>query len=271
MQRDFKAAEKVIDRALALSPQSFSLWALKSQLAFQETGDLSVAEEGFADFDQARASGKLREIDPAALAEVTLAKANVLTLQKKYPEALALLRQIPRETRAGKAHELKEVDLLEGIALEGMGQKEAAQAAFRRAKEEAEAILREAPNDAPRHASLGRMLAWLGEKDAAIAEAKRAVELLPASVDAFSGPQMQKALAEVYALTGENAQAIALLDELLSRPSDVTVAALKLDPAMRRLRDDPEFQKPLAKRGRSLKGERWMDLRLTIRQHPGRG
>ncbi len=58
---------------------------------------------------------------------------------------------------------------------------------------------------------------------------------------------MKQALAEVYALTGENPKAIALLDELLSQPSNVTVAGLKVDPAMDRLRDDPEFQKLLAK------------------------
>ena len=170
-----------------------------------------------------------------------------MALRGKYPEALAALRQIPAEARTGESLQLKEVDLLEGLIYEKMGQPEAAHAAFLKAKEEAEAALREAPNDAERHASLGRVLAHLGEKEAAIAEAKRATELLPESVDAFSGPMMKQALAEVYAVTGENAKAIALLDELLSQPSNVTVAGLKVDPAMDRLRDDPEFQKLLAK------------------------
>ena len=58
---------------------------------------------------------------------------------------------------------------------------------------------------------------------------------------------MTQALAEVYVVTGENAKAIELLDGLLSRPSDLTVAGLKVDPTMDRLRDDPEFQKLLAK------------------------
>ena len=33
MQRDFEAANRVIDRALAISPKSFSLWELKAKLA----------------------------------------------------------------------------------------------------------------------------------------------------------------------------------------------------------------------------------------------
>ena len=54
-------------------------------------------------------------------------------------------------------------------------------------------------------------------------------------------------MAEVYALTGENAKAIELLDGLLSRPSGVTAASLRVDPAMDRLRDDPKFQELLQK------------------------
>jgi TolB-like protein/Flp pilus assembly protein TadD len=247
MQRDFGTATRVIDRALAINPKSFSLWELKAMLAVAENGDLSVAEQGLAEFEKAKASGALKDMDPGILAEFELAKANVLALRGKYPEALAALQQIPQEARTGESHELKEVDLLEGMIYEKMGQTEAAHAAFLKAKEDAEAALREAPNDAARHAALGLALAHLGEKEAAIAEAKRATELLPESVDAFSGPMMKQALAEVYALTGENPMAIALLDELLSQPSNVTVAGLKVDPAMDRLRDDPEFQKLLAK------------------------
>ena len=58
---------------------------------------------------------------------------------------------------------------------------------------------------------------------------------------------MTAALAEVYALSGENAKAIELLDGLLGRPSGVTVALLRVDPAMDRLRGDPGFQEMLRK------------------------
>ena len=64
-----------------------------------------------------------------------------------------------------------------------------------------EGAVRTAPNHAPGHANLARARAHLGEKDAAIAEAKRAMELLPESVDAFEGPGITAALAEVYAMT----------------------------------------------------------------------
>ncbi len=135
-------------------------------------------------------------------------------------------------------------------AQEKLGQSAEARAAFLQAKEAAEAALQQSPNDPKYHAALARSLAHLGEKEAAIAEAKGAVALLPESVDAFEGPGITAALAEVYALTGENAQAIELLDGLLSRPGDLTAPLLKLDPTWERLRDDPAFQQMLAKHER---------------------
>jgi hypothetical protein len=42
---------------------------------------------------------------------------------------------------------------------------------------------------------------------------------VPESVDAFDGPAMTSALAQVYAIVGEQEKAIDLLDGLLGRPS----------------------------------------------------
>ena len=71
--------------------------------------------------------------------------------------------------------------------------------------------------------------------------------LRPVSVDAFEGPGFTATLAEVYVAIGENGKAIELLDGLLSRPSDITVPILKLDPIYDGLRNDPAFQAILAK------------------------
>jgi tetratricopeptide (TPR) repeat protein len=102
--------------------------------------------------------------------------------------------------------------------------------------------VQESPNDAPRRAILGQILAALGQKDAAIAEGKRATELLPESEDAYDGPQITGHLAAIYAWTGENDQALRLLDHLLQTPNGITIPLLKLDPAWDPLRKDPRFQ-----------------------------
>jgi hypothetical protein len=86
------------------------------------------------------------------------------------------------------------------------------------------------------------ILAALERKQEAIAEGKRAVELLPESRDAFDGPRITAALASIYALTGEADEALRLIDHLLGIPSGLTVPMLKLDPVWDPLRDDPRFQ-----------------------------
>ena len=249
MQRDFAAANRVVDRALAIDPKSFTLWSLKAKLAVAERGDLDIAVKGLAALDQtSKADGQSPAVgNPQMAAELALAKATVALWQHKYSETLEALRLLPAETAAAKPHGFVEARLLEGTAHEKLGQTAEARAAFLKAKEATEAAVREAPNEPSRHAMLARALAHLGEKEAAITAAKRATELLPESVDAFEGPGITEALAEVYALTGENAKAIEVLDGLLSRPGELTVPFLKLDPTMEGLRGDPAFQAMLLK------------------------
>ena len=91
----------------------------------------------------------------------------------------------------------------------------------------------------------------LGEKEAALAEATRATELLPESKDAFEGPNITEAVAVVHCLVGDHDRAIALLDGLLSRPSGTSVSMLKLNPIWDPLRDDPRFLELLKKYGGS--------------------
>ena len=90
----------------------------------------------------------------------------------------------------------------------------------------------------------------LGENEAALLEAQRARELLPESKDAFGGQEITAAAAEVYAIVGNNNQAIEILEELLHRPSWIAVEGLKVDPVWDPLRSDPHFQALLNKYGR---------------------
>jgi tetratricopeptide (TPR) repeat protein len=130
----------------------------------------------------------------------------------------------------------------EGIVQFLQGDTQSAQAQFEHARIVSERLLREAPDDPARHAEHGLILAALNRKQEAIAEGKRAVELLPESQDAFDGPRYSALLAQIYAWTGEADEAIRLLDHLLQTPNGPTVHTLKLDPAWNPLRNDPRFQ-----------------------------
>ena len=115
---------------------------------------------------------------------------------------------------------------------------------------------RDDPGDAGRHADLGLLYAYMSRKEDAIREGRRAVELEPESKNAFHGAQWAAHLALVYALTGEQDQAITLIERLLSTPgpvsatsdsnADITLADLRLRWEWDSLRSNPRFQKILA-------------------------
>jgi len=92
--------------------------------------------------------------------------------------------------------------------------------------------------------------AFLGRKDDAIREGRRAVELKPESKDAYDGAIMNCFLALIYARVGENDLAIPLIERLLRTPGavdtvnySITVNDLKLRSEWDPLRSDPRFEK----------------------------
>jgi TolB-like protein/Flp pilus assembly protein TadD len=237
-QRDFETADKILDRALVAAPQAFSAHALKGVVAILWKGDGKAAENQLASAAPATDSGGL----------VISTRVWVMTLERKFPEALQAVQQFPGEildTHTGRVPKA----FFEGLIYHYQGDKLKAAAAFERARIVAEQLVRESPDDAPRHALLGEILAALGQKDAAISEGKHATRLLPESEDAYDGPQISAALAEIYAWTGENDEALQLLDHLLATPNGMTVPLLKLDPVWDPLRQDPRFQALIDKYG----------------------
>jgi TolB-like protein/Flp pilus assembly protein TadD len=240
MQRDFGAANKTVDRALQINPQAIGLWEIKVKLAIAEKADFSVYEQALEKMKSLPMSSEER-------LKVVGAQADLLLFQRKYQQVLQLAQSVPDESMAaipgasaGKYYAI-------GIAQKVLGDNAAARTAFLQAKNILEEQLKQKPDDPGLHIQLAKLLAWLGEKDAAIAEAQRATDLRPESKDAFDGPRVTEDVAQVYAIIGDNAHAIELLDGLLSRPTGVTLQSLRVNPAWDPIRSDPGFQALFAK------------------------
>jgi TolB-like protein/Tfp pilus assembly protein PilF len=238
--RNFDAANKTIDRALQIDPHGVGLWGIKAKLAIGEKGDLSVGEKLLEKAKSFPMSNEER-------LKMIGGQANLLLTQRKYQEVLQLGASVPDDSFAAVPGSLAFKYFPIGIAHKALGDDAAARAAFLKAKNILEEQLKQKPDDADLRVQFAKLLAWLGEKDAAIAEAQRAIDLRPESKDAFEGPEIAEQVAQVYTILGDNARAIGLLDELLSRPSEVTSQSLKLDPAWDPLRNDPAFQALFAK------------------------
>jgi TolB-like protein len=244
IQRNFDAANKTIDRALKLAPESLSLWTVKAELEIAEKGTFTVADRAPEYLASLRVPGKLKE-------QFACGIASSLLQQRKYAQALERAESVDDLTiEQGSSDWNLKYEVI-GVAKKMLRDDAGAREALLKAKGEMEKYVREAPEESKRHSRLAQILAWLGEKDAAIAEAKRGTELLPESVDAFDGPMATQALAEVYATVGEDDQALALIDGLLSRPSALTVAHLRINPIWDPLRANPRFIELLKKYGGS--------------------
>jgi serine/threonine protein kinase/Tfp pilus assembly protein PilF len=83
-------------------------------------------------------------------------------------------------------------------------------------------------------------------KETAISEAKRAVEMIPIAEDAVDGPGMLIQLAIVYAWTNEPDLAFEVLSPLTKTPAGLFYGDLKLNSFWTPLRNDPRFEKLLA-------------------------
>ena len=99
------------------------------------------------------------------------------------------------------------------------------------------------------HSQLGLAYAGLRRKAEAIAEAQKAVELLPTSREAFDALFLAVNLTEILVIFDEHDAAVAQLGHLLSIPGFVSIPYLKVDPLWIPLRTNPGFQ-------RLLKGEK---------------
>jgi serine/threonine protein kinase/TolB-like protein/Flp pilus assembly protein TadD len=148
---------------------------------------------------------------------------------------------IPLSLYAAWAHEMR-------------GDRPAARAAFDSALVVADAAIRKAPDDWALHHARGMALAGLGRR----AEAHREVQVLRDGKvyrdDAFFGPTVRLAAAEVLAQCGDADGAVADLERVLTEGAfgnilqvGITVHSLRMDPTWDPIREDPRFKALLAR------------------------
>ena len=91
-----------------------------------------------------------------------------------------------------------------------------------------------------------RFDAGLGQKEDAIREARRAVDLVPIATNSVSGPVYVDNLAWVYAWTGERDRALEQLEIVATLPGYTSYGDLRFNPRWDELRGDKRFDKIVA-------------------------
>lgn len=237
--RDYATAAKIFDRAVKAAPETFTIRELRARVEFYSRADLRPMQALLASWPE--------NIDPNGT--ITLARYNCKMYERKFEELIGILDRSPADRSRGETSAPISRSFLKATVYAAMKDEAKARANYEEAREMAEKAVRESPDDGPRHALLGLIYAGLGRCDEAMAEGKRAVELLPEAKDAFDGPILIISRARICMMCGDFETALALLDRSLQTPSGVTINELRLDPIWDALRSDPRFQKMLEKFG----------------------
>jgi TolB-like protein/class 3 adenylate cyclase len=209
--------------------------------------------EVVANCDLAAAKAKLREI-PAGVdpdGEVTLANWNLSMLERDWAAAEKWLADFPSDEFPGASPR----NFYQAQTALARGDVELARTLFEKVRPAFEGEMRDHPEDARNHAALGIIYGYMGRKEDAIREGRRAVELCPESMDAVEGVQRECELALVYARTNEIDQALTLIERLVRTPGassrtsfydgGITQAELRLRWQWDPLRSNPGFKKIL--------------------------
>lgn len=227
--RDYAAADEFFARAIAIDPENINAYEWRSFVPLYRDGDVAAH----------------RAILAVAPGERSGAQYFLGWLAALYERDFAGATAVLDGWELGNADPitLAEKDSLYGVTLMLSGDPAEGRARFGLAEATLRPLAAQAADEPGVHIALGEALAGLGESEAAIAEGRRAMELLPSSVDALVGPQYQlDAIVRVFVPAGAHDLAIRELEAYLStRGASWSLKGLLPDPRFDAIRDMPEF------------------------------
>ena len=255
--RRYNEAEKLCDKMIGSVSQQLTgpYWRSKSAIALAR-GDTKAAMAAL-DANPNRNAG---------LEGLNLLVANVLIMERQYEKAaeivqsaeeVALARNVLPKGAAhgyGRGHNF---EILGRIA-RAQGQNEKARSYFEAARPGFEEWLAKnfeelSEYEGKARAYIAEIDAALGRKEDAIQEGRHAVELWPRPRDARVASEIATLLAVVYLWSGERDAALDQLWQIANLAGSPSAGDLKLNPVWDDLRDDPRFEKIIAKAAEPIK------------------
>ena len=239
--RRYEEANALFGNGLSVNPNAhlFSLVIAANEL--KKSGDITPLEDALAHIPT--------DFNPGG--SVTTIALRLALMRRDYQNASRILKssRLTEFNDGGIGGIAGAIDgytypraWYEGLIANGRGDRAAAQQAFETARKTIEEDARVCASDEKSRCLLGLIHAELGHKEEALAEARRAVEILPIANDAFDGPILATNLAVVYAKVGEFDSAIAELERVIELPNGPTPGLLKTEPEWDALRQLPRFQ-----------------------------
>ncbi len=236
--RRFPEALRKLDQILNITPDDLDTLVQKAAIA-QAEGDLP------------RASALLAPLHPPPNNPGALETQVYQAILERQPASvIPRLKEVLAKPDPALGYLNAELRFWLGWAQHVAGDHASAQEAWRQARSELESFLKEQPENFVLLGDLALINAGLGDKDAGLTFAEKAMAVIPIEKDAMHGTIPIEVFARVAAQIGERDRAIAALQKLLFIPAGgplasnmpITPALLQLDPMFDPLRDDPRFQ-----------------------------
>jgi eukaryotic-like serine/threonine-protein kinase len=232
----YQDAIRAYDRALVLTPDHWRARLNRARTYLSMTGSLDTLRQ------------VIQRGPPAYGAEGTalLWSVRIAILERASDSVLALI-PVPQAITFEAQDAYEPALLYAGWAHQTRGRPDAARRAFAGALRQLDSALVELVDDWRLHASRGLALAGLGRRDEALEEARWLLKSSVVRHDAIEGPKAMEYRAKVLSQANAANAALDAIEELLSRPSRLSVHTLRLDPLWDPIRDDPRFHALLKK------------------------
>ena len=236
---DWRQSAQMYDRVVALAPDSVNFKIARAYIQFYAEGKTDALRKTLAEIPA--------EVDPSGL--VTRARWDVAMLERDYAAADRAMASYSLEVFQSDGMPMPK-SFFRGCTALARGDNATAQTYFASALPSFESAVQQAPRGGHRHANLGLLYSFMGRKEDAIREGKRAMELEPDSKDALLAPWMKGFMAMIYVRTGDLDSALPFLERTLTSPFPVdnTNCCITYNDVRKRwqwdpVRNDPRFQK----------------------------
>ena len=238
--RQFSEAEQMFGRLIELRPDQPILKAQKPVLVtFYKTGDDTTVRSAIAALPVSMADDR----------NVLSLRLNFTLVDRDCQQATELIEKMNGSEDEGN-FAYGQIPVPVGcysiLLARLQGEQPGPNASFAETREQLNQKVQKSAGNADLLSQLAVVDALLNNREAAISEAKRAVELLPISKDALDGPGILQNLAVVYAWTNELDLTFEKLSSLTKVPNGIFYGQLKRDPYWEPLRKDPRYEKLLA-------------------------
>ncbi len=225
---DYENASIANARAGAIDADDFWYKTVQAKLELMEHGD---TERAMTLTLGAQHTSEIDFYDPYIY---------VRTLAERYREALEVATADWPQEREIRRQSIVLGEDLQAQLYRFMGDQRTAREAAVTALERLKTLAAQLGDDYRLYLPRARMYAILGEPGQVRAMIKRSIEASPR--DAVEEMSRRQEYARCYALAGLAGDAVAMLEPLLSPPSDTSLAEVRLDPAFEGIRESAEFK-----------------------------